>query len=207
MGQLELVTFGEYAVFVLMGIASVIAVAVGLERAVVFNKSSAKSAEIIKSVIERLRKKDYSTLAEVEASNPKNIYARFASFGSEHRNSGAESLSELLAAKTIEERIYLERRLPILSTLGNNAPFLGLLGTVLGVIKAFYGMGALGASGAEVVMKSISTALFATAAGLFVAIPVVMVNNFFSKKLKVISQNLDIISKEFLASLSSGQNK
>nr|HNI26018.1 MotA/TolQ/ExbB proton channel family protein [Leptospiraceae bacterium] len=111
MGQLELVTFGEYAVFVLMGIASVIAVAVGLERAVVFNKSSAKSAGIIKSIVERLRKKEYGALAEVETSSPKNVYARFASFGSEHKDSGAESLSELLAAKAIEERIYLERRL------------------------------------------------------------------------------------------------
>ena len=51
-------------------------------------------------------------------------------------------------------------------------------------------------------MKSISTALLATAAGLFVAIPVVMVNNYFSKKLKVITQNLEIISKEFIASYS-----
>ena len=108
----------------------------------------------------------------------------------------------MMAGKAIEERIQLEKRLPILSTLGNNAPFLGLLGTVLGVIKAFNGLGTLGNSGAEVVMKSISTALLATAAGLFVAIPVVMVNNFFAKKLKVIIQNLEIISKEFIASYS-----
>jgi biopolymer transport protein ExbB len=86
-----------------------------------------------------------------------------------------------------------------LNTLGNNAPFIGLLGTVLGVIKAFYGLGTLGASGADVVMRSISTALLATAAGLGVAIPVVMANNYFSRKAKVILQNLEILRQEFIA--------
>ncbi|WP_000419853.1 MotA/TolQ/ExbB proton channel family protein, partial [Leptospira interrogans] len=56
--------------------------------------------------------------------------------------------------------------------------------------------------GAEFVMRSISTALLATAAGLGVAIPVVMANNYFTRKLKVIQANLEILSKEFLASLS-----
>lgn len=115
---------------------------------------------------------------------------------------GHEALAELQEGKIIGERVELENHLPILNTLGNNAPFIGLLGTVLGVIKAFYGLGTLGSTGAEFVMRSISTALLATAAGLGVAIPVVMANNYFTRKLKVIQANLEILSKEFLASLS-----
>jgi biopolymer transport protein ExbB len=199
----QLVDIGEQIIFILMAIASVMAVAVGFERAFVFSRSVSKSESILKEIVSKLRSHEVTSLRDLEGKSPKNIYARFASFSAEHYDKGHDSLSELMAGRVVAEKIELEKRLPILSTLGNNAPFLGLLGTVLGVIKAFNGLGTLGNSGAEVVMKSISTALLATAAGLFVAIPVVMTNNFFSKKLKVISQNLEIVSREFLASIST----
>lgn len=195
----ELVNIGEIAVFVLMGFASIIAVAVTFERAIIFRRFSGDNG-ILKLITDKVRSRDLKGIQEIRSKNSYNVYDRFAKFSAEYYGNGQESLSELMSGKMIEERIELEKRLPILSTLGNNAPFLGLLGTVLGVIKAFNGLGTLGNSGAEVVMKSISTALLATAAGLFVAIPVVMVNNYFSKRLKVITQNLEILSKEFLAS-------
>jgi biopolymer transport protein ExbB len=197
------VDLGEQAIFVLMGLASVIALAVALERLIVFMKNAWGSQKVLSSIIEKLRNNEIQSLQEIPEKAKSNIYNRFASFSVQYYSRGHESLSEMMSGKIITEKIELEKRLPILSTLGNNAPFLGLLGTVLGVIKAFNGLGTLGNSGAEVVMKSISTALLATAAGLFVAIPVVMTNNYFSKKLKVISQNLEILSKEFLASASS----
>ncbi|MBP9884850.1 MAG: MotA/TolQ/ExbB proton channel family protein [Leptospiraceae bacterium] len=195
----QLVDIGEQLIFILMGLASVLALGVGLERAVVFSKFAKSGQNSIKAIIEKLRGKDIKGIEEV-SKNSSNVYTRFAGFSATHYSDGQEALGEMMSGKIIEEKIELEKRLPILSTLGNNAPFLGLLGTVLGVIKAFNGLGTLGNSGAEVVMKSISTALLATAAGLFVAIPVVMVNNYFSKKLKVITQNLEILSREFIAS-------
>ncbi|MBK8394795.1 MAG: MotA/TolQ/ExbB proton channel family protein [Leptospiraceae bacterium] len=197
----QLVDIGEQLIFILMGLASILALAVGFERTVVFSRFAKTGEESIKSIIAKLRGKDIKGIEDLSKSST-NVYSRFAGFSAEHYNDGQEALNEMMSGKIIEEKIQLEKRLPILSTLGNNAPFLGLLGTVLGVIKAFNGLGTLGNSGAEVVMKSISTALLATAAGLFVAIPVVMVNNYFSKKLKVIIQNLEIISKEFIASYS-----
>jgi biopolymer transport protein ExbB len=196
-----LVDIGEISIFVLMGIASILALAVGLERTIVFLRLGKNSSEVMPLLIEKIRAKDFAGIKTLTADS-KDVYSQFANFAVEQYSTGHESLSELMSGRIIGERIILERRLPILSTLGNNAPFLGLLGTVLGVIKAFNGLGTLGNSGAEVVMKSISTALLATAAGLFVAIPVVMTNNYFSKKLKVISQNLEILSREFLASYS-----
>lgn len=199
----QIVDLGEQAVFILMAIASVLALAVGFERAFIFARGGSRGESILREIIAKLRENDISSLKELQTKSPKSIYARFAGFSAEHYDRGPESLSELMAGRVVAEKIELEKRLPILSTLGNNAPFLGLLGTVLGVIKAFNGLGTLGNSGAEVVMKSISTALLATAAGLFVAIPVVMTNNFFSKKLKVISQNLEIISREFLAACNT----
>ncbi len=197
MDTMFLVEFGENAIFLLMLVASILAVAVTVERVIVFNRLGKAPDSLMKDLISKIRGKDFASLKETDG---KSVYKNFTSFASSEYSGGHDSLSELMQGRVIETRIELEKRLPILSTLGNNAPFLGLLGTVLGVIKAFNGLGTLGNSGAEVVMKSISVALLATAAGLFVAIPVVMTNNFFAKKLKVVIQNLEILSREFLAS-------
>jgi len=84
-------------------------------------------------------------------------------------------------------RLLLEKRLGILATFGNNAPFIGLFGTVLGVMSAFYMIGDSGGEfEIELIMKGISEALVATATGLFVAIPCVIFYNYFTKKIRTI---------------------
>lgn len=90
---------------------------------------------------------------------------------------------EHLAAALSDEKRRLEGRLLWLGTLGNNAPFVGLFGTVLGVIKAFHDLAESGA-GPEVVMAGLSEALVATAVGLLVAIPSVLAFNVLQKKLR-----------------------
>lgn len=90
---------------------------------------------------------------------------------------------ENLQAALSDERRHLEGRLLWLGTLGNNAPFVGLFGTVLGVIKAFHDLAESGA-GPEVVMAGLSEALVATAVGLLVAIPSVLAFNFLQKKMR-----------------------
>ncbi|AAN51840.1 MotA/TolQ/ExbB proton channel family protein [Leptospira interrogans] len=197
-----LVEYGETFIFVVMLVASIVALAVGTERILIFRRNLKNTEAILPVLTSEIRKGDFSAVKSIASENHGNIYAKFSQFSAEHYEVGHEALSELQEGKIIGERIELENHLPILNTLGNNAPFIGLLGTVLGVIKAFYGLGTLGSTGAEFVMRSISTALLATAAGLGVAIPVVMANNYFTRKLKVIQANLEILSKEFLASLS-----
>lgn len=199
MDYVVLVDYGEQTIFWIMGFASVIALAVFFERLIVYQRNMGKGDTIREEIVKMIRKRDLSALSTYLQGKKKSIYARFSEFSMEHYNIGLHGLSELMSGKMVEERINLERRLPILGTLGNNAPFIGLLGTVLGVIKAFNNLGTLGNQGAEIVMRNIATALLATAVGLLIAIPVVMANNYFSKKVKVMSQNLDILSKEFLA--------
>jgi biopolymer transport protein ExbB len=82
------------------------------------------------------------------------------------------------------ERHRLERNLSYLATLGSNAPFIGLFGTVLGIIKAFHDLAHSGGGGPSVVMAGISEALVATAVGLMVAIPAVVAFNYFSRCVK-----------------------
>lgn len=192
----EYVEFGEQFIFLAMGFASILALAVFLERLLYFRKSLGKVNDSFLSEVRTSLQEASEVNWKTETSSD-SIYSRFVQFALRQLSLGRKGLDESLEGQILSEKLELEKRLPILNTLGNNAPFIGLLGTVLGVIKAFYGLGTLGSSGAEVVMRSISTALLATAAGLAVAIPVVMANNYFSRKAKVILQNLEILKTEF----------
>jgi biopolymer transport protein ExbB len=98
------------------------------------------------------------------------------------------SLKELSHA---EIKLILEKRLGLLATFGNNAPFIGLFGTVLGVIDAFHSLSNENNLGVATIMGGISEALVATATGLFVAIPSVMAYNYFVRKIKMILLELE----------------
>lgn len=85
---------------------------------------------------------------------------------------------------SVELRLLLEKRLGILATFGNNAPFVGLFGTILGVMNAFAVLGASNTVSTSLVMNGISEALVATAMGLFVAIPSVAAYNYFIRRMR-----------------------
>jgi biopolymer transport protein ExbB/TolQ len=97
---------------------------------------------------------------------------------------GARAVGEALMAARARERIRAERFLVILGTLGNNAPFIGLFGTVHGIIKAFHDLGRNQSGGASAVMAGIAEALVATAIGLMVAIPAVVAYNAFQRAVR-----------------------
>lgn len=85
---------------------------------------------------------------------------------------------------SVELRLLLEKRLGILATFGNNAPFVGLFGTILGVMNAFAVLGASNTVSTSLVMNGISEALVATAMGLFVALPSVAAYNYFIRRMR-----------------------
>jgi biopolymer transport protein ExbB/TolQ len=114
-----------------------------------------------------------------------------------------KDLEELLATKRQEERLGMERNLGVLGTMGNIAPFIGLFGTVVGIIKAFRDLALSGSAGPTVVAKGIAEALVATAGGLAVAIPAVIIYNYFMRKTKVISSELEIFSARLVIMLEA----
>ena len=116
-------------------------------------------------------------------------------------NEGASAIAERVASSITAERVRYERFLVILGTIAANAPFIGLLGTVIGVLNAFGQLaGALeGDSRTELVMGSISEALVATAVGLAVAIPAVIAYNYFKRRTRVAMQQADALSKLVIA--------
>lgn len=92
----------------------------------------------------------------------------------------------------------LQQRLPILATIGSTTPFIGLFGTVLGVMKAFRDLSAYSGAGASVVAAGIAEALVNTAAGLFVAIPAIFAYNHFISKTNRFSQEMEYTAEEVL---------
>ena len=99
------------------------------------------------------------------------------------KKNGSLKLAELFKAIYLQEKPVLEGSISVLATIGSNAPFVGLLGTVFGIMKAFHDLGtALQDVGQQTVMAGISIALLATALGLAVAIPSVMLYNYFRRK-------------------------
>jgi biopolymer transport protein ExbB/TolQ len=92
--------------------------------------------------------------------------------------------------------LKLEHRLPLLATIGSIAPFVGLFGTVLGIIHAFRDLATANAGGAAVVSQGIAEALIATASGLFVAITAVFIYNWFQARLNAMAQEAEIVISE-----------
>jgi biopolymer transport protein ExbB len=120
----------------------------------------------------------------------------------DHSAKGPDAVAEVITAQLDRSRLDYERRLAFLGTLGNNAPFLGLLGTVLGIIRAFADLAANpGAAGAGTVMAGISEALVATAVGLFVALPAVVAYNLFQRWLRRTAQRASVLGHAVVAHL------
>ncbi len=203
---MHLALVGDTWVIVLLILASIVSIGVMVERTLVFNKNRGDLAALMDGLAASLEKRDVQE-AIAQAEKSERVEARVALAGLKSFSKGAASVEEFMASQWLREKLELERYLIILGTLGNNAPFVGLFGTVLGVIKAFNDLGITGQSGVSVVMSGISSALIATAFGILVAIPAVVANNFFLTRLREIQTNTDILSRVLLAYLKQDKVK
>jgi len=116
-----------------------------------------------------------------------------------HATDGPAAVEELKAGAIERERARYERRLAFLGTLGNNAPFVGLFGTVLGIIRAFHDLAGSSLSGTQAVMSGIASALVATGIGLLVALPAVATFNAFTRHVERATSAAEVLAHEILA--------
>jgi len=111
---------------------------------------------------------------------------------------GSDNLNRALRRATNTETMRMMQMVPFLATTGNTTPFIGLFGTVWGIMNSFHSIGQRGSASLAVVAPGISEALIATAAGLAVAIPAVIAFNYFMQKIRVIESELQSFSADFL---------
>ena len=116
---------------------------------------------------------------------------------------GPEAVEETMAAATQIARLQMERGLIFLGTLGNNAPFIGLFGTVLGIIRAFQDLAANTAGGSSAVMAGVAEALVTTAVGLMVALPAVAAFNVLQRRVRNQLGAVDAVGHVLLAHAKS----
>lgn len=172
----------EWVLWLLAGL-SVISIALMLERLVYFSTHRIPHAEELAYRLSRGELEQVRT----SVSGRKGMEAAVLQEGIASVALGPDTVEQVIAATVARERPRYERYLSFLGTLGANAPFVGLFGTVLGIIKAFHDLGAANVKGAAIqqtVMAGISEALVATAVGLAVAIPAVVAYNGFQRWLK-----------------------
>jgi len=120
-----------------------------------------------------------------------------------HADDGPASVEEHKAAALESERLRYEKRIAFLGTLGNNAPFVGLFGTVLGIIRAFHDLASSNVQGTQAVMSGIAEALVATGVGLLVALPAVATYNAFVRRVETSTASAEAIAHEILGHLKS----
>lgn len=180
-------------------ILSILSIGMILERFFTLRRVSKNSTAVRNRV--RLALQSHSVDDVLELSkDPDTIEGRAVGHALKHiKENGSKGLEEVFNSYTLTEKPELERYLNFLATIGSNAPYIGLLGTVLGIMKAFNDLAQSTEAGQQTVMAGISLALVATAAGLFVAIPAVVFYNYYQRQVKGILQSLDAVKELCLA--------
>ena len=182
---------------------SLLSFTVAFERWWFFRKARHQKVDDFLAHISGMLKEGKLDAALEYTSKTDSPVSRLFNYALRHAEMAKRDLEELLATKRQEEKLNLERFLGVLGTMGNIAPFIGLFGTVIGIIKAFRDLALSGVGGPTVVARGIAEALVATAAGLAVAIPAVIIYNYFTRRVKVIMSELEIFSSRLIITMGN----
>jgi biopolymer transport protein ExbB/TolQ len=186
----------RWVLWLLIGL-SIAAVAVVLERVWFFARSR-RQRQHVADMLMTLRKSGPEA-ARKALGEARSLEAMVARACLEHVADGAASVEEQIAAVIETERLHYERGLAFLGTLGSNAPFVGLFGTVLGIVRAFHDLATSAAMGSQAVMAGIAEALVATAIGLLVALPAVATYNALMRHVETAVSAANAVGHQILA--------
>jgi biopolymer transport protein TolQ len=187
------------AVLLILLIFSLLSWSIILTKWASLRRARAQSGRFLRAFRKAQRLQDLAAVSEQFKPSP--LVPVFENAYEEFRRQGEQNIPAVHRAAQIaasEELSRLERRLPWLATTGAVAPFIGLFGTVWGIIDAFYGLGDAGAATLRAVAPGISEALITTAAGLAAAIPAVIAYNIFTHRMREFGARMDDFSLELL---------
>jgi biopolymer transport protein TolQ len=195
------------AVLVVLLIASLYSWAVILGKSTAFRRARSQSRRFVRAFRKANRLQEIAAVSEQFKPSPlvsvfDEVYDTYrrqtGGFGPPKNIITLERAAQAAASESLT---VLERRLTWLATIGAVAPFVGLFGTVMGIVDAFHGLGTEGAATLRAVAPGVSEALITTAAGLLVAIPAVIAYNQFTASLREFGSRMDDFSRELLNSL------
>ncbi len=188
----------EWVLWTLIAL-SIFSIGIIVERFWFFSATKLSMPNFLSALSPLLKNKQYDDAKALCEKFPA-LESQVVLRGLENHTRGTSAMEEMMDSYLISQKQVLDRGLAVLATLGNNAPFIGLFGTVLGIIIAFHDLAKNPAGGPSVVMSGISEALIATAVGLMVAIPAVIFNNFFQRIVKKRLQNSESLIRLVIGS-------
>lgn len=189
----------------LLASLSVVSVAIVIERVWFYRRHKVNVPDIRSKLLGLLRVGDYQSAADY-LSKYDSLETNVVLEGLKDHAMGPEAVQDLISGSARVERARYEKRLTFLATVASNAPFIGLFGTVLGIIRAFQDLSGNMAEASNAVMAGIAEALVATAVGLLVAIPAVVAFNVLKSKVGHIADNMHLLTSALLASLKADDN-
>ena len=194
---------GAQWVMYLLILCSIINVAIIIDRIIFFVKARGDFPDFIKKLTDRLNSKEPLEKICAWCSGQNLLESNVAAIGLERGFGSEKAAEESMMAAMISAKTRYERGIIVLGTLGNNTPFIGLFGTIIGIMQAFHALSTATNTGPEVVMSSIAEALVSTAIGILVAVPAVIAYNFFNRAIKKKMANSDITARIILSHIDS----
>jgi biopolymer transport protein ExbB len=188
--SLSFISRGGPAMIALI-VCSLIVVTIVFERLMFFSTQHGDSRGLLRSISERVQMNDYVG-AEKVCMHAKGMLPRVLAFGLARAQQSRSDISDALQIALLENSFALERNLAVIGTIAVIAPFVGLFGTVLGIIKAFQDIALKGNPSPAVVAAGVSEALITTAAGLFVAVVSVVFFNYFKTRIKAYNEDMTV---------------
>jgi biopolymer transport protein ExbB/TolQ len=181
---------------------SIASLAIIFDKALIFYRFRFNLEPFMAKIQPLLEQSDWpQVISQCEAES--GMEARVLLAGLREIPRGKGAVQDLMEGEVLRVGLFLGRRLSFLGTMGANAPFIGLFGTVLGIIHAFKDLALTEGGGGPAVMAGIAEALVATAVGLLVAIPAVMMFNFFHRRLHVVQERSRFLALLLLAHLGN----
>ena len=191
----------EWVLYLLLFL-SLASIGVMLERWAFFRRRSLDSAQVRDALSKSLDKGDLEGAAALLKKHDA-LETNVVLVGLQAASLGPESVEDLLVGALGQEKARYEKRLNFLATMASNAPYIGLFGTVLGIIRAFHDLAGSSMQGTQAVMSGIAEALVATGVGLIVALPAVATYNAFTRHVERATSATEVFAHEILASLKT----
>ena len=194
---LDIIQIGGFTMYILL-ICSFISVTIVLERLLYYRKRSKTERTEFMTKIKRVLKSGNIERAMEICRDETAPFSSVVYSGLEHHGHPVKEISNAMEREITIETSKLESYTGTVATIGNTAVYIGLFGTVLGIIRAFHDIATTGAGGMAIVIGGVAEALVCTATGLFVAIPAVIAYNYFTKRVDHFIDDMELCASELV---------